>query len=109
MPISADLRAIVCGDPSAGGPGVPAGAAGRRRVCGRLTLRSIPDTVLQTFARHVEARRVSKENGLRLGWIGAGRMGFALCSRLLADGHDVAVWNRTCAKAEPLAEQDATI
>ena len=25
---------------------------------------------------------MSKDNGLRLGWIGAGRMGFALASRL---------------------------
>jgi 3-hydroxyisobutyrate dehydrogenase-like beta-hydroxyacid dehydrogenase len=52
---------------------------------------------------------MSKDNGLRLGWIGAGRMGFALASRLLAAGHDVAVWNRTRAKAEPLAEQGATV
>jgi len=52
---------------------------------------------------------MSKDNGMRLGWIGAGRMGFALASRLLAAGHDVAVWNRTRAKAEPLAEQGATL
>ena len=52
---------------------------------------------------------MSKDNGLRLGWIGAGRMGFALASRLLQAGHDVAIWNRTRAKAEPLAELGATI
>jgi 3-hydroxyisobutyrate dehydrogenase len=52
---------------------------------------------------------MSKDNGMRLGWIGAGRMGFALASRLLADGHDVAVWNRTRAKAEPLADLGATL
>jgi 3-hydroxyisobutyrate dehydrogenase len=52
---------------------------------------------------------MSMDNGMRLGWIGAGRMGFALASRLLAAGHDVAVYNRTRAKAEPLAEQGATI
>src|SRR4051794_24907661 len=52
---------------------------------------------------------MSKDDGLRLGWIGAGRMGFALASRLLAAGHNVAVWNRTRAKAEPLAEQGATL
>jgi 3-hydroxyisobutyrate dehydrogenase len=52
---------------------------------------------------------MSKDNGMRLGWIGAGRMGFALASRLLAAGHDVAVYNRTRAKAEPLAEQGATL
>jgi 3-hydroxyisobutyrate dehydrogenase-like beta-hydroxyacid dehydrogenase len=46
---------------------------------------------------------------MRLGWIGAGRMGFALASRLLEAGHDVAVWNRTRAKAEPLADRGATI
>jgi 3-hydroxyisobutyrate dehydrogenase len=52
---------------------------------------------------------MSKDNGMRLGWIGAGRMGFALASRLLAAGHDVAVYNRTRAKAEPLADQGATL
>jgi 3-hydroxyisobutyrate dehydrogenase len=52
---------------------------------------------------------MSDENGMRLGWIGAGRMGFQLASRLLEAGHDVAVWNRTRAKAEPLAEQGAAI
>jgi 3-hydroxyisobutyrate dehydrogenase-like beta-hydroxyacid dehydrogenase len=52
---------------------------------------------------------MSKDNGMRLGWIGAGRMGFALASRLLAAGHDVAVWNRTRAKAEPLADLGATL
>jgi 3-hydroxyisobutyrate dehydrogenase len=45
----------------------------------------------------------------RLGWIGAGRMGSAMAGRLLAAGHDVAVWNRTRAKSEPLAALGATI
>ncbi|WP_232666335.1 NAD(P)-dependent oxidoreductase [Pseudonocardia sp. TRM90224] len=44
-----------------------------------------------------------------IGWIGAGRMGAALVRRLLAAGHDVAVQNRTRAKAEPLAELGATV
>ena len=39
---------------------------------------------------------------LRVGWIGTGRMGFALAGRLGQAGVDVAVWNRTRAKAEPL-------
>jgi 3-hydroxyisobutyrate dehydrogenase len=43
----------------------------------------------------------------RLGWIGTGRMGFALVSRLLKDGNDVAVYNRTKAKAEPLVDLGA--
>ncbi len=45
----------------------------------------------------------------RLGWAGTGRMGYALASRLLTAGYDVAVYNRTRAKAEPLAELGATI
>jgi 3-hydroxyisobutyrate dehydrogenase-like beta-hydroxyacid dehydrogenase len=45
----------------------------------------------------------------RLGWIGTGRMGFALAGRLLDAGHDVAVYNRTRAKAEPLAARGATV
>src|ERR1700693_1000811 len=38
----------------------------------------------------------------RLGWIGTGRMGYALATRLLERGCDVSVYNRTRAKAEPL-------
>ncbi|HEX9299527.1 MAG TPA: NAD(P)-dependent oxidoreductase [Actinomycetota bacterium] len=38
----------------------------------------------------------------KLGWIGAGRMGSVLAERLLRSGHDVAVYNRTPAKTEPL-------
>jgi 3-hydroxyisobutyrate dehydrogenase len=52
------------------------------------------------------------ESGLKdrkLGWVGAGRMGASLVSRLLNSGCDVAVYNRTRAKAEPLAEIGATL
>jgi 3-hydroxyisobutyrate dehydrogenase len=45
----------------------------------------------------------------RLGWAGTGRMGYELASRLLKAGHDVTVYNRTRAKAEPLADLGATI
>ena len=44
-----------------------------------------------------------------IGWIGTGRMGFQLALRLLNAGHDVTVYNRTRAKAEPLAEKGAKI
>ncbi len=44
-----------------------------------------------------------------IGWVGTGRMGYALAARLLAAGCDVAVWNRTRAKAEPLVELGAAI
>jgi 3-hydroxyisobutyrate dehydrogenase len=39
----------------------------------------------------------------KIGWIGAGRMGTPMAERLLKAGHDVTIWNRTRAKAEPLA------
>jgi len=45
----------------------------------------------------------------RLGWLGTGRMGAELVQRLLAAGCDVAVYNRTRAKAEPLAAYGAKI
>ena len=47
--------------------------------------------------------------GARLGWIGAGRIGFVLAQRLLEAGHDVAVYNRTRSKSEPLSEVGATL
>jgi len=49
------------------------------------------------------------EKTMNVGWIGTGRMGFALVERLLAAGHDVSVYNRTRSKAEPLAAQGARI
>src|SRR5271165_704788 len=45
----------------------------------------------------------------RLGWLGTGRMGSALALRLLAAGCDLTVYNRTKAKAEPLAARRASI
>lgn len=45
----------------------------------------------------------------KIGWIGTGRMGFAMAKRLLNAGCDVTVYNRTRAKAEPLQEFGATI
>ena len=44
-----------------------------------------------------------------LGWIGTGRMGYEMAARLAKGGCDVSVWNRTKAKAEPLAKHGATI
>ncbi len=45
----------------------------------------------------------------RLGWVGTGRMGYALATRLLKQGCDVTVHNRTRAKAEPLAALGARL
>jgi 3-hydroxyisobutyrate dehydrogenase len=44
-----------------------------------------------------------------IGWIGAGRMGFAMAKRLLQAGCDVTIYNRTRSKAEPLVEYGARI
>jgi 3-hydroxyisobutyrate dehydrogenase len=44
-----------------------------------------------------------------VGWIGAGRMGAAMATRLAKAGTKVTVWNRTRAKAEPLAEFGCSI
>jgi len=44
-----------------------------------------------------------------LGWIGTGRMGYAMAERLAKGGCDLAVWNRTRAKAEPLAKHGAKV
>ena len=41
---------------------------------------------------------MSGDQSVRLGWIGVGRMGLALATRLLESGHDVGVFNRTRAK-----------
>ena len=45
----------------------------------------------------------------KIGWIGMGRMGFPMAERLLKAGYDVSIWNRTRAKAEPLAKSGGRI
>jgi len=45
----------------------------------------------------------------KLGWIGIGRMGYAMAERLAKAGCDLTVWNRTRAKAEPLAKSGAKV
>lgn len=44
-----------------------------------------------------------------VGWIGTGRMGYEMAARLAKAGADILVWNRTRAKAEPLAAHGARI
>ena len=45
----------------------------------------------------------------KLGWIGIGRMGYAMAERLAKAGCDLTVYNRTRVKAEPLAKHGAKI
>lgn len=49
------------------------------------------------------------KNAQKIGWIGTGRMGAPMAERLLKAGHDVTIWNRTRAKAEPLAAKGGKI
>ena len=44
-----------------------------------------------------------------LGWIGTGRMGYAMAERLAKNGCELTVWNRTAEKAQPLANQGAKL
>ncbi|MGH8740280.1 MAG: NAD(P)-dependent oxidoreductase [Burkholderiales bacterium] len=46
---------------------------------------------------------------LKLGWIGTGRMGYEMAARLAKGGCDIAVWNRTKAKADPLKAHGAKV
>jgi 3-hydroxyisobutyrate dehydrogenase-like beta-hydroxyacid dehydrogenase len=54
-------------------------------------------------------RETQLSTASKLGWIGIGRMGYAMAERLAAQGADLTVWNRTRAKAEPLAAKGAKI
>ena len=46
---------------------------------------------------------------MTVGWIGVGRMGLALCHRLLTAGVDLTVYNRTREKVTELAERGASV
>jgi len=46
---------------------------------------------------------------LKIGWIGIGRMGYEMAARLAKGGCDLTVYNRTRAKAEPLAKYGAKV
>ncbi|MBP2477263.1 3-hydroxyisobutyrate dehydrogenase [Crossiella equi] len=45
----------------------------------------------------------------RIAFLGLGRMGALMAGRLLAAGHELTVWNRTAAKAEPLVHAGAKL
>ena len=46
---------------------------------------------------------------MRVTFLGTGIMGAPMARRIAEAGHDVTVWNRTIAKAQPLAEHGAHV
>lgn len=56
-----------------------------------------------------ETDRSHTPGSVTIGWIGVGRMGAAMASRLAAAGEDVTVWNRTRAKAEALTDSGCRV
>lgn len=52
---------------------------------------------------------IDQEKKHGLGWVGTGRMGYEMATRLLEAGCDLSVYNRTRSKAEPLRELGAKI
>jgi 3-hydroxyisobutyrate dehydrogenase len=56
-----------------------------------------------------EACMTINDNRPVVGWIGTGRMGAAMVTRLAVAGSALTVWNRTRSKAEPLAEYGCLI
>ena len=44
---------------------------------------------------------------MKIGFIGLGKMGFNMVQRLLSDGHEVVVWNRTPATVEEISRKGA--
>lgn len=52
---------------------------------------------------------MTDKSALSIGWIGTGRMGYSMVSRLLKAGHTVKIYNRTKSKAVPLQEFGAIV
>jgi 3-hydroxyisobutyrate dehydrogenase len=51
----------------------------------------------------------TKRSKPSVGWIGTGRMGYEMAAHLAKGGADVLAWNRTRAKADPLAKHGAKV
>jgi 3-hydroxyisobutyrate dehydrogenase-like beta-hydroxyacid dehydrogenase len=54
-------------------------------------------------------QEITSQGFMKIGFIGLGKMGFAIAQNLLQAGHDVTVYNRTKEKAEPLAQSGAKV
>ncbi len=53
--------------------------------------------------------RLIEKKSEKLGWIGTGRMGFAMADRLVSAGIPLELWNRTASKAMPLTSKGARV
>jgi 3-hydroxyisobutyrate dehydrogenase len=54
-----------------------------------------------------ELPAAGREQGMKIGIAGTGRMGTAICERLMAEGFELVVWNRTKDKTKPLVAAGA--
>jgi 3-hydroxyisobutyrate dehydrogenase len=64
---------------------------------------------LRTAERDPKNTKTANGGQYSVGWIGTGRMGSILASRLLDHGCDLTVYNRTRVKAEPLVKRGARL
>ncbi|MGM0931773.1 MAG: NAD(P)-dependent oxidoreductase [Actinomycetota bacterium] len=80
-------------------------------ITGGVGIESVQSVALRGSGQvhNQKLKEFQMANKPTVGWIGTGRMGYQLAKRLLDAGYDVAVYNRTRTKAEPLAEFGATI
>jgi 3-hydroxyisobutyrate dehydrogenase-like beta-hydroxyacid dehydrogenase len=74
---------------------------------GRCATRVTHLDELRAHGDCVEAR--ATEVPMNIGFVGLGRMGYAMASRLIGSGHSLVVYNRTRDKAAPLATCGAVV
>jgi len=56
----------------------------------------------------IEGKDVAREiSGMKIGFLGLGKMGAPMAHRLIAAGHELSVWNRTEGRTEPLLREGA--
>src|SRR5690606_33114400 len=79
---------------------------GGHRTVAESGSRDTPKRSVRARVRGVR-RAMNEKFPREVGWIGTGRMGYALATRLLEAGVDLWVYNRTRSKAEPLEELGA--
>lgn len=54
----------------------------------------------------MRSQKISLSN---VGWVGTGRMGFAMAERIVDAGYELIVWKRTQSKAKPLERKGAKL